>query len=449
MSGNILGLSAALEELGTNPERGASSIGRLVQTMSEPENVVKFAEAIGMSSEEFKNLVNNNPNEALLVFAQRVVNGNQSSTELAGTLDELGLTGVGINEVLKKVGENTDLVRKNQELANGALDNATSIQDEYNIKNETGQANLQKFQNSLETTKKTIGESLAPALNSLIGFLQPVIDGFTNFAENNPEIVTVLLILTGGIVGLIAVLGVLATAVTVAGIAMTVLTGPLGIVTIAIGAVLLLIGALVAGFVWLYNESEAFRNKVSEAMERIKTVIDERLRPAWESLMAKLREFWAEHGDKITAIAEAIGNAFVDYIVWGVEKTIESIEQLINWIEAMINKFNAGINKAKEFFKSLPEPVQKFVVQQATGRIGTGFKDGGYTGDGDPNQIAGAVHKGEFVMDHQIVDKIGVDNMYALADLLKGSDSSSVNDNRDMSTNQTFNNYGFATSDFY
>jgi hypothetical protein len=43
-----------------------------------------------------------------------------------------------------------------------------------------------------------------------------------------------------------------------------------------------------------------------------------------------------------------------------------------------------------------------------------GFQSGGYTGDGAPNQIAGLVHRGEYVLDAPTVSRLGVDNLEAM-----------------------------------
>ena len=43
-----------------------------------------------------------------------------------------------------------------------------------------------------------------------------------------------------------------------------------------------------------------------------------------------------------------------------------------------------------------------------------GFAEGGYTGDGGKYDVAGVVHKGEYVMPASAVDRIGVDNLAAL-----------------------------------
>lgn len=42
------------------------------------------------------------------------------------------------------------------------------------------------------------------------------------------------------------------------------------------------------------------------------------------------------------------------------------------------------------------------------------FKEGGYTGDGDPNSVAGIVHRGEYVVPADAVDRIGVGTLEAM-----------------------------------
>jgi hypothetical protein len=42
------------------------------------------------------------------------------------------------------------------------------------------------------------------------------------------------------------------------------------------------------------------------------------------------------------------------------------------------------------------------------------FKEGGYTGDGDPNAVAGIVHRGEYVVPADAVDRIGVGTLEAM-----------------------------------
>ena len=53
------------------------------------------------------------------------------------------------------------------------------------------------------------------------------------------------------------------------------------------------------------------------------------------------------------------------------------------------------------------------IIAAGVGAMG-GFDEGGYTGDGSRHQVAGVVHKGEFVFRASAVDRIGVDNLAAL-----------------------------------
>lgn len=46
---------------------------------------------------------------------------------------------------------------------------------------------------------------------------------------------------------------------------------------------------------------------------------------------------------------------------------------------------------------------------------GVGFASGGYTGDGPRNQVAGVVHKGEYVVPADTVRRVGVENLAALS----------------------------------
>jgi hypothetical protein len=42
------------------------------------------------------------------------------------------------------------------------------------------------------------------------------------------------------------------------------------------------------------------------------------------------------------------------------------------------------------------------------------FKTGGYTGDGNPNDVAGIVHRGEFVVPADAVDRIGLSTLQSM-----------------------------------
>lgn len=132
----------------------------------------------------------------------------------------------------------------------------------------------------------------------------------------------------------------------------------------------------------------------------------------------------------------AIGNTIMTTIVQSI------VEMGVRW--AMTHVFMKGITTAWEAFKTamrakdvvqsnatelaktptlgmnaILASIGSYGVAAAIGAAavlaimaGTGgFKGGGYTGDGDPNQVAGVVHRGEYVVPASAVSRIGIDNL--------------------------------------
>ncbi len=56
----------------------------------------------------------------------------------------------------------------------------------------------------------------------------------------------------------------------------------------------------------------------------------------------------------------------------------------------------------------------EILLAQATTLAGSGFAEGGFTGFGGKYEVAGPVHRGEYVMPASAVDRIGVDNLAAM-----------------------------------
>lgn len=142
-SGQVLGLSATMQELNIETERGSTATVKILQKMAaEPE---KFAKVAGMSVKEFKRLVDTDLNAAFLAVAKGAAGSGASATTLAHILDELGVDGAGAGEVMAKLGQNTDMVAQKQATAAKALGETSSILSEFNEKNTNAQANLERL----------------------------------------------------------------------------------------------------------------------------------------------------------------------------------------------------------------------------------------------------------------------------------------------------------------
>ncbi|MEO6283669.1 MAG: phage tail tape measure protein [Dyadobacter sp.] len=157
---DTIGMAAASDILGQSVELSATNIGKMIIAMGK--DVPYFAKVARMSVKEFSNLLKTDGNEAFL----RVLEGAKSSTKgvegLAKTLKNLGIEGSEGAQVLGAFAKNTELVRKQQDIANASFEKGTSVIDEYNIKNQNTAAILEKIQKKLTGWMEDGAEFLNP-----------------------------------------------------------------------------------------------------------------------------------------------------------------------------------------------------------------------------------------------------------------------------------------------
>jgi len=163
-AGKILGVSATLDELAVNAERGSTAVVRILQRVSKSPD--EFAKAIGVSSKEFTDLVNKDIFGAVTLVLQKLNDKKLSNTELQKTLGKLGLTGVGVSEVVGKLGANLDLLNTRVDQSTKSLGENSSVLQEFEKKNDTLAASIEKAKNAYDnfltnsSNAKFIGNTL-------------------------------------------------------------------------------------------------------------------------------------------------------------------------------------------------------------------------------------------------------------------------------------------------
>lgn len=187
-SGEVLGFSAAMEELGFNVERGSSAVVRTLQTMAT--NTSGFAEVAGMSLKDFEEMVNTDINGAFLAVLDGINKINPSATEMAQILDDLELSGVGNAELFMKMAGATDLLSEKQKMATDSLGQTNSIMDEFNTKNSTTQAEIDKLKNNFNKLAVEIGSELLPKVNETIIKATEFVKEISKFNEVHPGVIS-------------------------------------------------------------------------------------------------------------------------------------------------------------------------------------------------------------------------------------------------------------------
>ena len=153
-----LGLGAALQELGLTSEIAAGGVSNVLLTAAK--DTAGFGKQIGLTSKEFENLINTDPNEVLLRLAASFKGASQ--TEIVSTLDSLGIKSQEATKVVELLASKTDMVRQKQELAGKEFEKGTSLYDEYIKKNTTAAAQVEKAEKSFATFRRELGEQLIP-----------------------------------------------------------------------------------------------------------------------------------------------------------------------------------------------------------------------------------------------------------------------------------------------
>ena len=143
-SDEVLGLSATLQELNVNAERGGTAVVKILLKMTQ--NIDGFAKVAGMSTKEFKQLVNTDLYGAFVKVIEGSRKSGASATALSAIIKELEVKGVGASEVFAKLGTNTDLLAEKVTLAGKSLQGTDSVMAEFNIKNTTLGATIAKLQ---------------------------------------------------------------------------------------------------------------------------------------------------------------------------------------------------------------------------------------------------------------------------------------------------------------
>lgn len=158
---NILGFASALDQTGNKVEMAATAFQKFVMTMFS--DTATFADMAGMSVEKFSRLLQRDTNTAIITVLKSL--GEKGGfSQLVPIFEDMGLEGARAVSVLTSLASNINLVTEAQKLSNIEYRMATSLTREYNIKNDTMQARLEKAKKAFMVNVIALGEKLSPAL---------------------------------------------------------------------------------------------------------------------------------------------------------------------------------------------------------------------------------------------------------------------------------------------
>ena len=196
-----LGLGAAFEESGIDAEVASSGYSRFMSVAGN--NIAAFAKQMKLTTKEASELFNTRPEEFFLRFGESMKGLGAEQT--AGVLKSLKLNTLEVQKALGTAGDNADRFRSLMNLSGQAMQDGTSIQNEFNKVNENTAAIWEKIKKVFaETfTSDTMAQWFG-ALIKLLGWLTGVTskagDGVKAFRERLAFLVKTIVVCTTAVV---------------------------------------------------------------------------------------------------------------------------------------------------------------------------------------------------------------------------------------------------------
>lgn len=187
----IMGYGTVMDENLLRDEMAATAFGNMltkIQTDTE-----KFARIAGMDVKAFTKLLNEDANAAVLALADNLKKADPQT--MMKMLDDMGLDGSRAVAVLATLADKIDDVRKHQERANKAYQEGTSVIKEYEIKNNTAQAKIDKCKKKFHEMTVELGERLVPVVEHTItgaSVLARMLSVLTEFIVKHGRAVVIL-----------------------------------------------------------------------------------------------------------------------------------------------------------------------------------------------------------------------------------------------------------------
>ncbi len=393
----VMAFGAVLDSNNLAVEASSTAVGQLITKIyQEP---AKIAKAAGMDVTAFSKQVKEDMNGALISLFEHL-NQFGGMESLASVFDEMGTDGARAIPVLTALAGNIDTLKWQQEQANEAFREGTSVTNEYNVQNNTVQAQLDKAKKGFKEMAISLGEKLLPVMRLCISgtsMLMRVISVVVEFVIKYKKEILVLvgaiasyytgvLLSKAATIAHAVALGATTAATKIAAAAQTAWNAVVGmgkVVTIAftqglsaariefsalnasmkanpLGLVLAGVTALTAGFIGLIRKIGDYSDKMEEAHKVVKDIR--------EQAQVQL----AEEKTKIELLVAAAQNETLS-----LEERYNAIDQLNKiipgynaHIDQTTGKYIAAKEKLDEYLQSLAKQYELEGAKEKLKEIG-------------------------------------------------------------------------------
>lgn len=161
----IMAFGAVLDSQGQKVEMSATALSKLIMNLFKETETI--ATATGLNLNEFNAALQRSTNEGLLMLLRRLHELGGMDV-LAPVFKDMGENGARASAVISALAGNIDMLIWEQEEANKAYEEATSVTREFNVQNTTVQADLDKARKGFKEMAIQLGQELAPVMKHFV-----------------------------------------------------------------------------------------------------------------------------------------------------------------------------------------------------------------------------------------------------------------------------------------
>lgn len=362
----IMGFAGALSSVGIRAELGGTAISTAFleansAVIAGGAELNKWASVAGMSASKFRQQWNSNAGLAMTQFLEGLKRLSDSGVDVKARLEDLGLSGTRLRDVLMRASGAGDLLREALGLGSKAWRENNALQIEAEKRYATTEAQFQKLKNALFAMGIVIGSVLLPPLAKVAKWLGDKLVKAAKWFESQSKTVKAVLIgiaVAAALAGpILFALGVIASGV---GAAMIVATSPVTLIALALLAMVVAVGVAYAKLKW-------FRDYV-QVVFKILFFLARTLFTVWKTAIMLAVNALISHVKRFLPVWKAVIKGLVAAFNW----FRKSVSDTVNWIKnawgslksaaSSVAKFiTSRFQSVIDFFKGLPGKIRNAV----------------------------------------------------------------------------------------
>lgn len=196
-SNQVLGLSTALSSLGIEAAAGGSSVSKMLKKIdlavsTGDENLSKFAEVSGMTSQQFQKAWGEDAAGTFLKF----VEGIGKSSDITKTLNDLGITEIKQAQSMGALAQSSDVLSNALNVSKNAWNSNTAMANEAEKRYATLKSQLSQTWEAIKQAGDELGQAFAPTLTDLLKIVKKAANAFSNLDEGTQQTIAKMLLLT-------------------------------------------------------------------------------------------------------------------------------------------------------------------------------------------------------------------------------------------------------------